>query len=127
MKIVTTLVAGTTLALTTGAVAQDRAEPMTPPPAEAEAPMTQEMPAPGAEVDTTFTDAEIESFAKAAIKLQESGANPATNPEEATQIVTESGIDAATFNAISQAMQTDPEIAERVQVAAAEIRKQPAG
>lgn len=128
MKIATTLLTGTALALSTGAIAQSQAQPAeTMTSSQAQAPMTQDRQASQAPADANFTDAEIKGFAKAAIKLQQTGSNPATNPQEAAQIVTESGIDTQTFNAISQAMQTDPEVAERVQLAAAEIQGQPGG
>ena len=69
-----------------------------------------------------FTDAEIQSFAAAALELQNLQSEGAASQEQAASIVASSGLDAETFNAIGQAMQSDPEVAERVQLAAAEIQ-----
>lgn len=126
MKIVSTLLAGTALAFATGAVAQEQAaqaETMSDEMAAAEAPMAEAEAEAATEVETSFTDAEIKSFASAAIKLQAMEGDVASNPQEAAEIVAASGIDTDTFNAISQAMQTDPEVAERVQLAAAELQQ----
>ena len=75
-----------------------------------------------AEADAMFSDSEIELFTSAALKLQALEGGPAANQEEAAAIVSESGIDRQTFNAISEAMRTDPKVVERVQAAAAELR-----
>jgi len=69
-----------------------------------------------------FTDGEIQSFAAAALELQNLQTSGTATQEQAASIVASSGLDAETFNAIGQAMQSDPAIAERVQSAAAEIQ-----
>ncbi|MGB3472398.1 MAG: DUF4168 domain-containing protein [Erythrobacter sp.] len=131
MKKFTTYLTGTALAVaaTSGAaLAQKQAEPMTDTP-EAAQEMEDEMPTAdaAAEAETSFTDQEIEGFAAAALKIQALDADPATKQQEAAQLVAESGIDTETFNAISRAMQSDPEVAKRVQIAGAELQKQSAG
>lgn len=89
-----------------------------------EAPTTDPaMEAPA--TDGTFTDAEVESFAAAVVKIQALPGDDASKQQQAAQIVAESGIDAQTFNAIGTAMQTDAELAERVRAAAAAVQPQP--
>lgn len=147
MKILHTLCAGSALIFATGAVAQT-----TEPEADTQEPMTsQEMPAdtmtgdpmtddsmtddamPGdtmtGEADaTTFTDAEVNSFAEAVLKIQALEGEAAGNQAEAAQIVADAGIDLETYTAIGTAMQTDTELAERVRVAAASMSQpEPAG
>ncbi len=68
--------------------------------------------------EVAFTDAEIESFAAAALEIQNLQGDEATKQEQAATIVANAGIAPETFNAIGQAMQSDPAIAERVQLAA---------
>jgi hypothetical protein len=92
-------------------------------PADSGAPMTSE-PATG---EVAFTDDQIQSFAAAALEIQNLPGDAATKQEQAATIVASSGLDAATFNAIGQAMQTDPAVAERVQLAAAGLQGQPEG
>lgn len=77
--------------------------------------------------DATFSDAEIESFAGAALKIEALTGDEATKQQQAAEIVTRSGIDPETFNAIGTAMQTDPALAERARTAAASMQPQPAG
>ncbi len=107
MKIVSTLFTGAALVFATGAMAPAHAQ------MQADT-MTQ--------ADTTFSDAQIESFAAAAIKLQAMEGGPAANQQAAAKIVMDSGLEPQTFNAIAQALQTDPEVAQRVQVAVAAIQ-----
>ena len=80
-----------------------------------------------ASAETAFTDGEIASFAAAAIKIQALEGDAATKQQNAAQIVAQSDLDAETFNAINAAMQSDPEVAKRVQLAAAALQEQPAG
>lgn len=142
MKLLQTLLAGTALVMAGGAVAQTMPQDAAPqemaPSQDAattttEAPADAAMPAdPATEAtaqDASFTDAEIQGFATAALKIQEMDADPATatdpamKTEKVAEVVTQSGIDIDTFNAIAAAMQSNPEVAERVQVAAREIQK----
>lgn len=124
MKIVTNLLAGTALVFATGAVAQGQTAPT--------GTMNNEMPSAQqqrgtAQAAANFSDTEIESFATATIKLQQLEGDMANNQQEAAQIVAQSGIDVQTFNAISQATRTDPQVAERVQLAVAKLQDQSAG
>lgn len=92
------------------------------------APMAAAEPtAPGS--DMAFTDAEIQSFAAAAMKIQNLEGDETAKQEQAAAIVANAGIDPATFNAIGAAMQSDPAVAERVQLAAGgmEAPAQPEG
>lgn len=74
-----------------------------------------------------FTDEEVQSFAAADLQIQGLQGDANSSQEQAASIVASSGLDAETFNAIGSAMQTDPELAERVQLAAAELQGQTPG
>jgi len=87
------------------------------------APMTS-APATG---EVAFTDEQIQGFAAAALKIQNLQGDDAAKQTQAVTIVAESGLDAETFNAIGQAMQSDPAVAERVQLAAGAMQAQPEG
>ena len=82
-----------------------------------------------AEASASFTEAQIDSYVTAAIEVQEMQADTtlddAAKQERASAILAQSGLDPRTFNAISDAVQTDPEIAERVQLALANRRGSP--
>ena len=88
-------------------------------PAQAEAAVTAEPAA------TTFTDEQIATFVEAAIAMraaQAEAAADATLTAEARQVkalevLAEAGIEAETYNAIGEAMQADPAVAQRVQLA----------
>lgn len=97
-------------------------EPMMDEPMPADRALTAE-----AEAATAFSDAEIASFAAAAVQIQALEGDEASKQQQAAAIVARSGIDAATFNTIGEAMRTDPALAERVGVAAAAIQGQPEG
>lgn len=131
MKTVYALAAGTALTFATAAVAQDAATPPADETAAAIDAMQEEAPAAEATAETTaevsFTDAQIASFAAAAIEIQALEGDAAAKQQGAAEIVAKSDIDAETFNAISVAMQSDPEVANRVQLAAAALQEQPAG
>ena len=77
--------------------------------------------------DAEFTDTQVKSFAAAVVEIQTLSGDEAAKQQQAAQIVANSGLDAETFNAIGTAMQTDPALAQRVQLAAAEVQSQPAG
>jgi hypothetical protein len=126
MKIATNLLAGTALVFATGAFAQGQTAPtgtgtMNDPMSGTQAPMESQQAA------TTFSDTEIERFAAAAIKIQQLEGDPAAKQQEAAQIVAQSGIEVQTFNAINEAIQTNPEVLERVQVAAAKLQEESSG
>lgn len=136
MKTLHILFAGSAMVLASGVAAQSMdpqtSDPATPPmqeapmePAPATPPVDQ---ATGDQATASdFSDAEVKSFAAAAIEIQALLGEEAAKQEQAAQIVANSGIDAETFNAIGTAMQTDPELAQRVQLAAADLQPQPAG
>lgn len=154
MKLLHTLLAGSALALAGTAAAQtapEQGDTMTPPAAETGAEMTpgattpptdaptndamtgdattadpaaSDMTAEGTATPTSFTDAQIQSFAAAALEIQALQGDAATKQQQMTEIVSRSGLEIATFNAISDAMTKDPEVAEKVRVAAAAIQQQ---
>ncbi len=124
MKTLNILFASSAMILASAASAQvmddQSADPATAP--------AQEAPAMDDSAEAaTFSDTEVKSFATAVVKLQSLTGDEATKQQQAAQIVADAGIDAETFNAIGTAMQTDPELAQRVQLAAAEVQPDPAG
>lgn len=141
MKILPLLLAGSAFAMTSAVAAQTMPEqPTTPAASAAEAPTATASDMPPASTETeaatpadaaatpaTFTDEQIASFAAAALKIQSLDKSQPATQEQLMQIVTESGLDAATYVAINNAMAKDAEVAKRVQVAAAELNKTPAG
>ena len=133
MKTLNILLAGSAMVLASGAAAQSMeeqtADPATTMPAqEAPAQDAPTSPAMGEQsADTEFTDTQVKSFAAAVVEIQPLSGDEAAKQQQAAQIVANSGLDAETFNAIGTAMQTDPALAQRVQLAAAEVQSQPAG
>ncbi|MBX7481552.1 DUF4168 domain-containing protein [Qipengyuania qiaonensis] len=132
MKTLNILFAGSAMVLASGAAAQamdeQAADTATMPAQEAPAETAPAEPAMGDQAaDATFSDAEVKSFAAAAVEIQALPGDDATKQQQAAQIVANSGLDAETFNAIGTAMQTDPALAQRVQLAAAELQSQPTG
>ena len=130
MKTLNILLAGSAMVLASGAAAQSMeeqtADPATTMPAQ-EAP-AQDAPASREQsADAEFTDTQVKSFAAAVVEIQTLSGDEAAKQQQAAQIVANSGLDAETFNAIGTAMQTDPALAQRVQLAAAEVQSQPAG
>lgn len=90
------------------------------------APATTDATVPATAQSANFTDEQIKGFASAALKIQAMSADttmtdPAAKNAKMAEIVANSGIDVETFNAISAAMDANPEVAERVQMAAAEV------
>jgi len=87
------------------------------PPASAEAPAPD---SPGLAV-TDVSEADVDSFAKATVKLQaiQADASIAADQKQTAMqaAVTESGLDPAKYNAIGKAVQTDPTLRARVQTA----------
>lgn len=105
----------TVLMLATAAGAQNAAptSPTATQPAP-EAPATQQ----------DYSDAQVDSFAKAVVKVQEIQGD-ATIEQEAKQTamvaaVEEAGLDPQTYNSMSQAAQQDPQLLERIQLAVAQ-------
>ena len=96
----------------------ERAIPVEPAtPAQAAVPATDAAPLAVADV----TEAEIDSFAKATVKLQEIRADATIAAEQkqaAMQAaVSEAGLDPAKYNAIGKAAQADPALRAKVQTA----------
>lgn len=127
MKIAITLIPGALL-FATGALAQD--VPDNPDPAHAEPQQVDSAdipPADDAPADPAvheFSDDEIASFVAAATairRLQEDPAlDDAARRAEAEAIVAQHGLDRDTYNAIGVAAQSDPAVAQRVQLAIAQ-------
>lgn len=99
--------------------------PTNPPPQAqptAPAPQAQATPAPGTAQPTTFTDAQLRSFAAAATAIQPLNAQLQTaTPEQRTTIIaqiratlTQNNLDGATYNAIAAQAQADPALAARI-------------
>lgn len=91
--------------------------------------------ADGAGADThasaSFSEAQIDSYVSAAIAVQEmqadSSLDAAAQQARAGSILAEVGLDPSTFNAISDAVKSDPAVAQRVQIALANRRGSPQG
>ena len=133
MKTLTILFAGTAMALAGSATAQSAQEQMADPATTMSAPesrSTETTAEPMMEEEAAtaeYSDAEVQNFSAAVVEIQGLSGDEAAKQQQAAQIVADSGLDAETFNAIGAAMQSDPELAERVKLAAAEIQSQPAG
>lgn len=80
---------------------------------------------------STFTDAEIDSFAAATVEVQKIDADTtldaAAKQTQMAAAVTEAGIDPAKYNEIGQALATDTELRAKVQTAMAKHAGPPAG
>jgi len=114
MKLVT-ITAACVLLSGGAAFAQDTPESAAPPPAASEA-----APAPA---PTSFTDEQIDGFAEAVVKIRDVSSDT-TLDQTAKQtkmvsIVEAAGLDPQTFNAIGQAVQSDPALQQKVQLAIA--------
>ncbi len=98
------------------------AEPAAPAPAaEPALPAASAAPAAPSIAVADVSDAEVDSFAKATVKLQaiQSDATIAADLKQAAMqaAVNESGLDPAKYNAIGKAVQADPALRARVQTA----------
>lgn len=137
MKILPILLAGSAFVAASGAAAQSQPEQeTTAPETTTEAPATTQDDAASAANPATdtaatpaasFTDEQVASFAAAAVKIASLDKSQPATQEQLTQIVTESGLDPATYVAINNALPTDEQLAQRVQVAAAALQKKSAG
>lgn len=109
-------------------------DPAAPPPGDAIPPEpvpADELPPPPADAgadaavtaDASFTDAEIDSFAKATVEVQKIDADTSIDAsakqEQMAAAVTDAGLDPAKYNEIGQALATDPELRAKVQTAMA--------
>jgi len=116
------------------------AEPATPadpaagagPAVPAEPALPAEPAAPAASIGAAnVTEAEVDSFAKATVKLQaiQADATIAADMKQAVMqaAVTDAGLDPAKYNAIGKAVQADPELRARVQTALARHATPPPG
>ena len=111
----------------TSAFAQ--AEPAEGPPAPAEAAPPPEAGAPEAGAPdaapaSDFTEAEIDSFAKATLKLREIQSDTALDDDQRqaamAAAVEEAGLDPTTYNRISSAVGTDTALRDRIVAAMSE-------
>lgn len=92
-------------------------------------------PAPAAEAAPaaagTFTDDQVQKYATAMVavnKVQLDATIPAADKQaKMGAIVQASGVDIPTFNAMTQASQTDKALQTRIQTAAAAVAAHPAG
>ena len=95
--------------------------PAQPPlPAEPAAPVPA---TPAADVSVALSDTEVDSFAKATVKLQQIQADATIGADQKrtamVAAVTEAGLDAATYNEIGAKVSEDAELRARVQTAMA--------
>lgn len=101
------------------------------PAASATAPTTPTADASAATTTSAYSDAEIDSFAKATVKVQAINGNAALSAQDKqTQMaaaVTEAGLDPAKYNKIGQALTTDTDLRGKVQVAMAKYATPNAG
>ncbi len=78
---------------------------------------------------TDFTETQIDGYVTAAMGVQElqtdATLDEAGKQERASAILAEAGLDPSTFNAISDAVRTNPAVAEQVQLALANRRGSP--
>ncbi len=118
MKTLNTFAFGALL-LSAGAVsAQDANSALDP--AQMDEP-TAEATAPAADAAASahFSDEQIDAFVGAAIDIR--ALAPEARQEQAGAILAEHGLDPDTYNAIGAAAQSDEDVAERVQLAIAEV------
>ena len=120
MKLISTLIAGATLAIAPAAMAQTT--PQTTP-APAPAPTAQATAA--AVTSASVTDAELTQFVTVALQIEkirkDTTITEADKTAKMASAAQASGIDPARFNAIGQAMQTDTALNARVQAMATKL------
>lgn len=89
-------------------------------------PATTEAPSASAEAGTSYSDAELEQFAKAVMavqQIQQDTAISATDKQtKMAAAVQETGLTAEKFNEIASASNSDPALMQRIQVAASQIQ-----
>ncbi len=137
MNTLKTLASGALLLAAVSVSAQDAPDEIDP--AHMDTPQAEEaIPAGEAEVakadiaadaavETDFTDEQITAFVGAAMEIR--GLDPertlegAQRQAQAEGIVAEHGLDPETYNAIGVAAQSDPEVAQRVQLAIAAVNE----
>ncbi|MEN7537901.1 DUF4168 domain-containing protein [Aurantiacibacter flavus] len=87
-----------------------------------------EAEAPAADA-ATFTDEEIGMYAEAAVEISELHGDASLDAEArqngALAVLEQSGLAPERFNEISDAARTDPELAQRVQLAIASVQGDP--
>ncbi len=112
------------LALSGTAFAEAGPAASAPAPADPAQPSANAQAQMGAQAQTDFTDTQIGNYAKAATKIrgvqQDATMEDSAKQAKMMEIVTTSGLEPATFNAISRQMQTDAELKEKVQLAIAQ-------
>lgn len=125
MKLPINVAGASLLLIAVPAAAQDAP---TPPPASSPAPI-ETAPIPPSETGTPspaaqdYSDAQVASFVAAAMRMRELRADEsldvAARRAAAEQIVAEEGLDPDTYQAIGTAAQSDPALAQRIQMALA--------
>ncbi|MDQ0249028.1 hypothetical protein J2W22_001075 [Sphingomonas kyeonggiensis] len=118
MKLIGTILAGATLAFAPAALAQTTQSSPAPATPDASAQTTPAAP----QANGPVTDAEVDQFATAALEVEKIRKDTAT-PEadkgaKMAAAATGAGLTAERFNAIGQAMQNDPTLNKRIQMAA---------
>lgn len=118
MKFIGTILAGATLAFAPAALAQTTQSSPAPATPDASAQTTPAAP----QANGPVTDAEVDQFATAALeveKIRKDTATPdADKGAKMAAAATGAGLTAERFNAIGQAMQSDPLLNKRIQMAA---------
>ncbi|MGB3795305.1 MAG: DUF4168 domain-containing protein [Alteraurantiacibacter sp.] len=123
MKTLKTLASAAVLLAAVGVSAQDASHELDPAHMEDQAaqPAAADPAVPASEVASNFTDEEITAFVGAAMKIRE--IDPSQTPDAADRqtqaegILAEHELDPETYNAISVAAQSDPVVAQRIQLA----------
>ena len=101
----------------------DPAVPADAAPGEPAAPAPSAQPAPPGDVAVEVSDAEVDSFAQATVKLQDiaddSTLDGDTKQQQMVAVVTEVGLNPERYTEIGQASATDTELRARIQTAMA--------
>lgn len=99
--------------------------------AQQQAPSAPASPDTGAQAGTTYSDTEIEAFAKAVLAVQkiqqDTTASAAAKQTKMAAAVQQSGLTPTKFNEIARASNTDPVLMQRIQAAAGKVQSGPAG
>jgi len=104
-------------------VGQSDAQPQDSLPADAAAPPADTAAQAGPTAGTAVTDSEVSSYAQAAAKVQAIAKDTAladdAKQQQMATAVSEAGLAPQRFNEISQAINADPQLRERIQTAMA--------
>lgn len=109
------------------ALAQGQAETAQPAPSAAQPDAASAQPQGALAGATAFSQADIQKFAMAALevsKIQTDAGTPAADkPAKMVEAVQGQGLDPATFNAISEASQSDPDLQKAIQAELAKAQQ----